>query len=225
MNKKKIITLALVAVLAVTAVAGVSVAYFTDTKTSRNVFTMGNVKISLDEAPVDGEGHATDGARVTENEYGTGAAYPGAVLDKDPTVHNIGKNPAYIRAVVNVSDWKNLCADFFPDFTEAFPEDGYKASLNLLVGETGEGWSVIEVKEGDTFNDDVADVKFVLKYDGILAAGEDTTPIFTKVTIPASFGENGMSAESFDEIKITAQAIQTNSFDSWEEAFSAFDGG
>ena len=51
MTKKKIITLALVAVIAVTAIASASIAYFTDTKTAKNTFTMGNVKIALDEAP------------------------------------------------------------------------------------------------------------------------------------------------------------------------------
>ena len=97
MTKKKIITLALVAVITVMAIASASIAYFTDTKTAKNTFTMGNVKIALDEAPVNEEGHAIDGDRVTANEYGIEAVYPGATLDKDPTVHNTGKNPAYIR--------------------------------------------------------------------------------------------------------------------------------
>ena len=71
MTKKKILTLALAALIAVTAITSASVAYFTDTGTARNVFTMGNVNITLDEAPVDEFGQATDGDRVTENEYGT----------------------------------------------------------------------------------------------------------------------------------------------------------
>ena len=70
MTKTKIITLALVAVIAVMAIAGASIAYFTDTKTASNTITMGNVRIVLDEAPVDAEGKATGGDRVTANEYG-----------------------------------------------------------------------------------------------------------------------------------------------------------
>lgn len=50
MNKKKIITLCLVVCLIVTAVAGVSLAYFTDTKSAENTFTLGNVKIDLIES-------------------------------------------------------------------------------------------------------------------------------------------------------------------------------
>ncbi len=221
MTKKKIITLALVAVIAVTAIAGASLAYFTDTKTATNTFTMGNVKIALDEAPVDEAGKATDGDRVTSNEYGIDAAFPGAVLDKDPTVHNTGKNPAYIRATVNVSNWMNLCAAYYPDFKETFPNEGYKAALNLIVGELGEGWSVVGVVAGDTFTIGQFDAKFILKYDGVLAVGEDTTPMFNTVIIPN--GIDNANAESFDEIKIVAQAIQANSFDTWEDAFAAFD--
>lgn len=222
MTKKKIITLALVAVIAVMAIASASIAYFTDTKTAKNTFTMGDVRIVLDEAPVDAEGKATDGDRVTANEYGTGAAYPGAVLDKDPTVHNTGSNPAYIRATVNVSNWMNLVAAYYPEFEATFPNDGYKAALNLLVGELGDGWSVVGVEAGDTFTIGQFDAKFVLRYDSVVAPGEDTSPMFRQVLIPA--GIDNANAASFNEIKIVAQAVQENGFDTWEAAFSAFDG-
>ena len=89
------------------------------------------------------------GDRVTSNAYDV---YPGAVVTKDPIVHNVGKNAAYIRATVNVSNWMNLVAACYPDFKETFPNDGYKAALNLLVGELGEGWSVYPAV-GFTAND------------------------------------------------------------------------
>ncbi len=221
MTKKKVITLALVVIIAVAAITSASLAYFTDTKTAKNTFTMGDVKITLDEAAVDDNGHAIDGDRVKENNYGIDAAFPGAVLDKDPTVHNNGKNSAYIRATVNVSDWMNLVAAYYPDFKETFPNDGYKAALNLLVGELGDGWSVVEVVAGDVFTIGQFDAKFVLKYDGVLAPGESTTPMFEHITIPT--GIDNANASSFDEVKIVAQAIQANSFDSWEAAFAAYD--
>lgn len=227
MSKKKLITLALVAIVAITAIASASLAYFTDTKTADNTFMIGNVKITLDEAPVNEEGKATDGNRVTGNDYGIDAVYPGATLDKDPTVHNVGKNPAYIRATINVSDWMNICAAFYPEYDKHFMEEGYEQSLMLLVDELGEDWSIVGVTAGDTFALGALDAKFVLKYDGVLAAGEDTTPMFRHVMIPTSVGEsNGYATplfDSFKEIKITAQAIQANGFDSWEAAFAAFD--
>ena len=47
MTKKKIVSLCLAAVLVVMAIAGATVAYFTDTDAKTNTFTVGNVKIEL----------------------------------------------------------------------------------------------------------------------------------------------------------------------------------
>lgn len=214
MTKKKIVSLCLAAVLVVMAIAGATVAYFTDTKTADNTFTMGNVQIKLDETNV----NDPEGDRVTSNEYNV---YPGAVVTKDPIVHNTGKNGAYIRATVNVSNWMNLVGAYYPDFKETFPNDGYKAALNLLVGTLGEGWSVVGVEAGDVFTIGQFDAKFILKYDGVLAAGADTTAMFQTVTIPA--GIDNANADSFDEVKVVAQAIQADGFDTWEAAFAAYD--
>lgn len=212
--KKKILALSMCIALAAIAIVGASLAYFTDTKTATNTFTMGNVQIKLDETNV----NDPEGDRVTSNVYNV---YPGAVVTKDPIVHNIGKNGAYIRATVNVSNWMNLVGAYYPDFKETFPNDGYKAALNLLVGELGEGWSVVGVEAGDVYTIGQFDAKFILKYDGVLASGTDTTAMFQTVTIPA--GIDNANADSFDEVKVVAQAIQADGFDTWEDAFAAFD--
>ena len=214
MTKKKILALALVAVIAVTAIAGASLAYFTDTKTAENTFTMGNVKIVLDGTDITNP----EGDRVTRNAYDV---YPGAVVTKDPIVHNTGKNGAYIRATVNVNNWMNLCAAYYPVFEYYFPEEGYRGALNLLVGELGEGWSVVDVVAGDKFEIGCFDAKFILKYDGVLAPGADTTAMFQKVIIPT--GIDNANADSFKSVTVVAQAIQENGFDSWEAAFAAYD--
>ena len=214
MTKKKILVLALTVAMAAILVVGGSLAYLTDTKTADNTFTMGDVKIKLDETNV----NDPEGDRVTSNTY---EVYPGAVVKKDPIVHNVGKNGAYIRATVNVSNWMNLVAAYYPDFKETFPNEGYKAALNLLVGELGAGWSVVGVTAGDTFTIGQFDAKFVLKYDGVLASGDNTTAMFQTVTIPA--GIDNANTDSFKEVKVVAQAMQANGFSTWEEAFAAFD--
>lgn len=210
--KKKLTAIFLCVALVAIAVVSASLAYFTDTKTATNTFTMGDVKIKLDETNV----NDPTGDRVTSNEYNV---YPGAVVTKDPIVHNVGKNAAYIRATVNVENWKNLVAAYFPDFKETFPNDGYKAALNLLVGNLGQGWSVVGVEAGDVFTDGQHDVRFILKYDGTLASGADTTAMFNKVKIPAAI-QNG---QAFGTITVKAEAIQADGFDTWEKAFAAFD--
>ena len=214
MKKKSILMAAIAVMLVAVLVVGGTLAYFTDTKSATNTFTMGNVKIALDETNV----NDPQGARVTENTYNV---YPGAVVTKDPVVHNTGKNAAYIRATVNVSNWMNLVAAYYPDFKETFPNDGYKAALNLLVGELGEGWSVVGVEAGDTFTIGQFDAKFILKYDGQLAADTDTTAMFKTVTIPA--GIDNANADSLSSVKVVAQAIQADGFASWNDAFAAFD--
>ena len=214
MTKKRFVAILLCVTLVALAAIGATFAYLTDTKSVNNTFTMGNVAIKLDETNV----NDPNGARVTSNAYNV---YPGAVVTKDPVVHNTGKNAAYIRATVNVSNWMNLVGAYYPDFKETFPNDGYKAALNLLVGELGAGWSVVGVEAGDTFTIGQFDAKFILKYEGALAAGADTTAMFQTVTIPA--GIDNANTDSFKEVKVVAQAIQADGFDTWEDAFAAYD--
>lgn len=215
MKKKSILMAAIAVMLVAVLVVGGTLAYFTDTKAATNTFTMGNVAITLDEMDVN-----NPDARTTKgNTYNV---YPGQTVTKDPVVHNTGKNAAYIRATVNVSNWMNLVAAYYPDFKETFPNDGYKAALNLLVGQLGEGWSVVDVVKGDTFTIGQFDAKFILKYDGTLAAGSETTPMFTQVMVPA--GLDNANASTFSSVKVQAQAIQADGFGTWEAAFAAFDG-
>ena len=216
MKKKSILMAAIAVMLVAVLVVGGTLAYFTDTKSATNTFTMGNVKITLDETDVNNP----DARTANGNTYNV---YPGQTVKKDPIVHNTGKNAAYIRATVNVSDWMNLVAAYYPDFKETFPNDGYKAALNLLVGELGKGWSVVGVEAGDVFSyaDGQFDAKFILKYDGTLAAGAETTAMFQNVNVPA--GLDNASASSFSSVKVVAQAVQADGFASWNDAFAAFD--
>lgn len=210
--KKKLTAIFLCVALVAIAVVGASLAYFTDTKTATNTFTMGDVKIKLDETNV----NDPQGDRVISNEYNV---YPGAVVTKDPIVHNVGKNAAYIRATVNVENWMNMCAAYYPNFDVVYPNEGYEQSLTLLVDALGDGWSVVGVEAGDVFTNDQHDAKFILKYDRTLASGADTTAMFNKVKIPAAI-QNG---QAFGTITVKAEAIQADGFDTWEEAFDAFD--
>ena len=216
MTKKRFVAILLCMTLVALAAIGATFAYLTDTKTVDNTFTMGNGAIKLDETNV----NDPTGDRVTSNAYNV---YPGAVVTKDPIVHNTGKNAAYIRATVNVSNWMNLCAAYYPESGFEFTKPGYEKSLELLVGTLGEGWSVVGVTRGDTFTIGQFDAKFILKYDGKLASGADTTAMFQKVIIPAGIDNASADAGSFSSVKVVAQAIQADGFDTWEDAFAAYD--
>lgn len=203
--KKKITAIFLCVALVAIAIVGASLAYFTDTKTATNTFTMGNVQITLDETNVNGQG------RTDKNTYNT---YPGAVVTKDPIVHNTGSNAAYIRATVKVEGWVTTCKD-------CYKFDGTGGYANTLVDylvvedQLGAGWSVEKAMVDANGND----VTFVLRYDGVLAAGTNTIAMFQQVQIPAGL-ENG---QTLGTITVTADAIQVDGFDTWDAAFDAFD--
>ena len=118
-NKKKTLAIAAVLGLGALALGGGSLAYFSDTDTDINTFTVGNIKIDLLEKQrvVDDEGNVTTELEDFEqnktllpfvgNENGgpvdslgmtTGKNYG----DKMVSVKNTGKNKAYIRAYVAV---------------------------------------------------------------------------------------------------------------------------
>ena len=59
--KKKLLVLSLCVALAAIAIAGASLAYFTDTKSATNTFTVGNVKIDLIESKFHREGNDNSG--------------------------------------------------------------------------------------------------------------------------------------------------------------------
>lgn len=204
--KKKITAIFLCVALVAIAIVGASLAYFTDTKTATNTFTMGNVLIKLDETNV----NDPTGDRVTENTYNT---YPGAVVKKDPIVHNTGANAAYIRATVKVEGWVATCKDCYN-----FEGADYAATLvRYLVAEgaLGTGWSV----EKATVDANNGDVTFTLKYANALAADDDTTAMFQQVQVPAGL----VNGKTLGKITVTAQAIQVDGFATWEAAFAEFD--
>ncbi len=216
MTKKRFVAILLCVTLVALAAIGATFAYLTDSKTVNNTFTMGNVAIKLDESKVDQNGIAVEGDRVTSNTYNV---YPGAEVTKDPIVHNTGKNAAYIRATINVENWMNNCAAYYPEFDIAYPSAGYEQSLLLLVDALGDGWSIVGVEAGKPFEMGNFSAKFILKYDGTLASGADTAAMFNKVKVPAGI-KNG---NDFGAITVVAQAIQADGFDTWEAAFAAYD--
>ena len=104
-TRTKALILAMCAVLLVAATVMVTVAFLTSqTDVVKNTFTVGNVKITLDEAPVDADGKETDGKRVIENKY---HLFPGKTYDKDPTIHVDAKSEncwLFVKVVDEIAD-------------------------------------------------------------------------------------------------------------------------
>ena len=92
---KKIITLSLVAALATTTIIGGTMAYFTDTDSENNTFTIGNVKIQLIEK------FEQDSKLIPA----TGSAQNGTLkngVTKEVSVKNTGSEEAYVRVHIAI---------------------------------------------------------------------------------------------------------------------------
>lgn len=94
MKKKSLITMLVALSLTASVMVGATLAYLTaETGEKVNTFTIGNVKIELEEP-----GWDNGGKEDAEN------LEPGATIAKDPTVTNTGINDAYIAVTVSGMD-------------------------------------------------------------------------------------------------------------------------
>ena len=216
--KKKILALSMCIALAAIAIVGASLAYFTDTKTAANTFTMGDVKIKLDETNINNQ----EGDRVTSNEYDV---YPGAVVTKDPIVHNTGKNGAWVRAIVTVENGMNWLGLYNDNVWTAPQEDAFNALINNTLGE---GWELVDIAYDMSGPDHpTSDFVATLKYTTVLNASTDTSAMFSQIAFPAKMTGNDVTTRIAQNgefgIDVVAEAIQADGFDTWEEAFAAFD--
>ena len=132
-TKRKALLLSLCAVLLVVASVMGTMAYLTSTDTVTNTFSVGNINLTLDEAPVDGTGKATTGTRVKENSY---ILLPGQEYDKDPTVHvTAGSEDSWIfvkveNGIPTLEDTSNTSNTIASQITE-------KNGWTELTGVTG----------------------------------------------------------------------------------------
>ena len=76
--KKKLLVLSLCVALAAIAIAGASLAYFTDTKSATNTFTVGNVKIDLLESSLHRENAGIANGATSDSELWSDVAKEGS---------------------------------------------------------------------------------------------------------------------------------------------------
>ena len=100
--KKKIISLCLVVCLLATAIVGGTLAYFTDTDSEKNTFTVGKVDIDVSET------NKINGVDVTGNAFEN--VMPGTEITKTAVVTNNSSEDAYVRVVVRATNQEELYA-------------------------------------------------------------------------------------------------------------------
>lgn len=107
--KKKITALCLCVALLAIAVVGASLAYFTDTKSAKNTFTVGNVKIDLIEQEKTNEGLKDF---TQDKTLVPGKSNDGNAVSKIVTVENTGKNDAWVWVELRIP--KYLVSSEYP---------------------------------------------------------------------------------------------------------------
>jgi predicted ribosomally synthesized peptide with SipW-like signal peptide len=193
--KKKIITLCLIVAMIAVAAIGGTLAYFTDSKTTTNTFTMGSVEIEL-----------------TESSWSAPAnTVPGVSYAKNPVVKNTGMNDAWIRVDVILSD--------ATAFKTAAAKYTNTELSSMFVGLDTTNWTTLTSADGA--NDTLI---FSFYYKTALAKETSTSALFTAVKIPGKFTNADMTNIGTDfTITVQAHAIQTSDdYATVEDAFAKY---
>lgn len=168
-NMRKNIIMAVAMILVAVISVSATLAYMTaKSNTVTNTFTIGGIKITLDESPVDANGKKTNGNRVTSNDY---PFAPGAEYDKDPRVTNTGKDNAWVAVTLTFNTAQH-------DALEA----ALGASNNVLdMFDIQDGWAYIVAPD---VNGNETTYTFMYAAAPVAAGAHQT--LFNTVTIPAN---------------------------------------
>jgi predicted ribosomally synthesized peptide with SipW-like signal peptide len=241
LKKLHIVAIVLVLSVAMIAAAGTTIAYFTDEREVTNVFTAGNVYISLTEAAVksDGMGNLiedTENPRVqgvsidsTEDAiHNYGTLYPGKTMYKDPTIKNTGDDPAWIAAKIIVTDGSgdiNKLYGFenseYIDILEMFSGGLFAQTMHVGV------WKTFE---NAYYNDHFAMVQVPDAARGVYefyifvldqCEKDEEVELFDTMTISGEFTNSDM--QELRELQITVQAFAVQAF-GFENVYFAMTG-
>ena len=124
---------------------------------------------------------------------------PLASYDKDPLVVNTGSNDAYVRMHVRISDY------------DVFAKQGYNPMDMVSIDDRWVIQGTPKIMDNT--------ITYTYAYTQILEVGNQTKPLFNKVTMP-----DFVNAEITDQmdnefdIDIHADAIQSQGFENYQEA-------
>ncbi|MFW5617798.1 MAG: SipW-dependent-type signal peptide-containing protein [Prevotella pectinovora] len=220
-TRSKALLLTLCAVLLVTASVLGTMAYLTSTASVENTFTVGSVKITLDEAKVTTDGKPVGGAaRVAENSY---KLMPGHTYTKDPTIHvDAASEDCFIRAKVtltNASEWIEIATKYADNKVE-----------NIIKGTDDNIWWVSQPAV-DTANNTVT-YTFVYKNESHTdelgkriwtSTDSKDLVLFKEIAIPGGLTNDELAAVGSSKITVVAEAIQADGFENEAAAWAAFD--
>lgn len=187
-TRNKALLLTLCAMLLVVASVLGTVAYLTDRAEVKNTFTVGNVKITMDETDVDNSTPNKD--RDTANTY---KLLPGHVYTKDPIIHVDASSEDCYLFVKVVNEITAI-------------ED----STNTVAAQmAAKGWKAVDGQSGVyVYVGTAADATAPLA----VSAKTDVT-VFEKIQIAGTVNGTTLAAYAGKTITVTAYAIQKDGFE------------
>ena len=184
MKNKKLIALAIAGVLGIGAIAGGTLAYFTDSDNKTNVITMGHVDVDLEEPGWENPNNVQPG-----NKY-----------LKDPQISVVdGSEDAYLRAKVTVTLKDKNGNDVMVDGEQLLP------ALSEVV-DINDGWNPTPDADGYYYYNTKVSAPTTVSLFKVKGEGENK---YT-VEIPMSWGN--AYAETVLTIDIVAEGIQADNF-------------
>lgn len=211
--KKKLFAVAMALIIAVTAIAGTSLAYLTDTDEKTNTFTVGNVDIQINEWMKNAEN--------TWVEYEDQKLFPIAhsktTFNKLVETVNVGSEDAYIRTFVTCpKDMYDYLGLGFNKQDQVLVRPNVDGTYNMysLTSWTDVGTFIINGEETSVF---------LCEYKGIVEPGASVLSL-TKVWLYDTVTNENVT--SFDlangafKVEVVSQAIQAANL-TYDEAMEA----
>lgn len=198
MKKSKAILMALCAVLLVAASVMGTLAYLTSTDTVTNTFTVGNVKITLDEKDTDEDTNTDD--NVTVN---------GVIRDKANVYHLLPGHTYTKDPIVRVDANSENCYLFVKVVNEiaAIEEKGTNeapATTTVAAQMAAKGWAAVDPDNG-IYVYGTADAPTAV-------AGGESVTVFEKFVIDDDVNNTTLANYNNKTITVTAYAVQADGF-------------
>ena len=215
-TKSKILLLTLCAVALVAASVLGTLAYLTSTDKVENTFTVGKVKIKLDEAKVYPDGTLVYkeenvlADRVQANSY---KLLPGHTYNKDPMVTVLkGSESSYIKMTVTFTKADALDAIFAPNGANL---------TSIFNGYDSTNW----IDKGNTEDTTANTRTYEFWYKETVAAPDGDVALdalFDSITVPGTI--TGEQLKTIEDMTITvnAYAIQADGFADAADAWTHF---
>ena len=216
MKTKKILALALCAVLLVCGSVLGTMAYLTAQDAVTNTFTVGNVAITLDEQDVDKDANEKDNVTingVVRDKANSYKLLPGQTYTKDPTVHvTAGSEESYIRMFVTIDKLSAL--------DDIFATQGADLK-SIFTGYEADKW--IYASESEKDDAITYEFRYHTTVENNTDEAIDLEPLFTGIAVPEFINNDQLAAIANMTINVVAEAIQADGFDNADKAWAAFD--